>query len=174
MALQGGLWLIQCPVWHSLLHYFNNLQPEHFLRLVLFLELLQFAQKSMWCCTEVYGAIFRLTPPCCSWCCCIRYLAFLGPTPSCHTARREFATMGARQKSMSYLKLPSPQPMSCESHVTNVCVIFIYLDWIQYVPKIISRISITPPSHIWAWDETADTFEYKYCPGAIVSLELPL
>ena len=47
-------------------------------------------------CTEVYGAIFRLfiTPPCCS--CCIGYLAFLGPTPTCHMARREFATMGTR------------------------------------------------------------------------------
>ena len=49
-------------------------------------------------CTGVYGAIFRLfiTPPYCSCCCFIGYLVFLGPTPSCHMARREFATMGMR------------------------------------------------------------------------------
>ena len=51
-----------------------------------------------WNCLGGLGAIFRLfiTPPCFSCCCCIGYLAFLGPTPSFHMARREFATMGKR------------------------------------------------------------------------------
>ena len=73
-------------------------------------------------------------------------------------------------------------------HVTKVCVIVIYLNRIlkRHVPKIIARIFITPPSHIWAWEKLltdlnrntaqvqSSRWNYHYSTGtASVVLELP-
>ena len=44
----------------------------------------------------------------------------------------------------------------------------------QHLTTVKDSYIITPPCHIWDWEETADTSEQKYCPGAIVLLELPL